>query len=243
MKEETKKKKTKTTTTTKKVTPKKTTTKKNSNKEIKVVKETVKTEVKKEKTNVFKNIWSGIKRVATFIYDKILNNPKLIIIALGVLVLAFIIAFANYKSKYKILVGDVVTKDVGIRLVQIDTNPKVNTFMATTATYLGEDKQVYDYVIGYFYQVGDEMKPLTYAKKSVTEGASLAELVSANSYKSIIEFAGNKSNKSNVKVFTNEAKSHLDKLHFIIKASTNKNNKGEYDINIDCPIKFVNIGA
>ena len=239
MKEDTKSKK-----TNKKVTTKKSTTKKTPKKEVKVVKETVKTEVKKEKkNNILKTIGSKLKVVGKFIYDKILNNPKLIILALIVLVFTFIIAFANYKSKYKILVGDVVTKDVGIRLVQIDTNPKVNTFMATTATYLGEDKQVYDYVIGYFYQVGDEMKPLTYVKKSVTEGASLAELVAANSYKSIIEFAGNKSNKSNVKVFTNESKSHLDKLHFIIKASTNKNNKGEYDINIDCPIKFVNLSA
>lgn len=232
MKEEKKKKKT----TTKKVTPKKTTTKKTPKKEIKVVKETVKVEVKKEKkNNILKTIWNKTKLVAKFIYDKILNNPKLIIVALMVLVLMFIIAFGNYKSKYKILVGDVITKDVGIRLVQIDTNPKVNTFMATTATYLGEDKQVYDYVIGYFYQVGDEMKPFVYAKKSVEKGASLAELVAANSYKSIIEFAGNTTK------FTNEAKSHFDKLHFIIKASTNKNNKGEYDINIDCPIKFVNL--
>ena len=239
MKEDTKKKK-----TNKKVTTKKSTTKKTPKNTVKVVKETVKVDVKKEKkTNILKTIGSKLKVVGKFIYDKILNNPKLIILSLIVLVFAFIIAFANYKSKYKILVGDVITQDVGIRLIQIDTNPKVNTFMATTATYLGEDKQVYDYVIGYFYQVGDEMKPLTYAKKSVTEGASLAELVAANSYKSIIEFAGNKSNKSNVKVFTNEAKSHFDKLHFIIKASTNKNNKGEYDINIDCPIKFVNLSA
>ena len=239
MKEDTKKKK-----TNKKVTTKKSTTKKTPKNTVKVVKETVKTEVKKEKkSNFFKTVGSKLKVVGKFIYDKILNNPKLIILTLIVLVLAFIIAFSNYKSKYKILVGDVITQDVGIRLIQIDMNPKVNTFMATTATYLGEDKQVYDYVIGYFYQVGDEMKPLTYAKKSVTEGASLAELVAANSYKSIIEFAGNKSNKSNVKVFTNESKSHLDKLHFIIKASTNKNNKGEYDINIDCPIKFVNLSA
>ena len=239
MKEETKKKK-----TNKKVTTKKSTTKKTPKTTVKVVKETVKTEVKKEKkNNILKTIGSKLKVVGKFIYDKILNNPKLIILALIVLVFAFIIAFSNYKSKYKILVGDVITQDVGIRLIQIDMNPKVNTFMATTATYLGEDKQVYDYVIGYFYQVGDEMKPLTYAKKSVTEGASLAELVAANSYKSIIEFAGNKSSKSNVKAFTNESKSHLDKLHFIIKASTNKNNKGEYDINIDCPIKFVNLSA
>ena len=239
MKEDTKKKK-----TNKKGTTKKSTTKKTPKNTVKVVKETVKVDVKKEKkNNILKTIGSKLKVVGKFIYDKILNNSKLIILALIVLVLTFIIAFSNYKSKYKILVGDVITQDVGIRLIQIDMNPKVNTFMATTATYLGEDKQVYDYVIGYFYQVGDEMKPLTYAKKSVTEGASLAELVAANSYKSIIEFAGNKSNKSNVKVFTNESKSHLDKLHFIIKASTNKNNKGEYDINIDCPIKFVNLSA
>ena len=232
MKEETKKTKKKTTTKT----TKKATTKKTPKKEVKVVKETVKVEVKKEKkNNILKVTWAKVKSVAKFIYDKILNNPKLIIVALMVLVLMFIIAFANYKSKYKILVGDVITKDVGIRLVQIDTNPKVNTFMATSATYLGEDKKVYDYVIGYFYQVGDEMKPFTYAKKSVKNGASLADLVSANSYKSIIEFAGNTS------AFTNEAKSHFDKLHFIIKASTNKNNKGEYDINIDCPVKFVNL--
>ena len=78
MKEDTKKKK-----TNKKVTAKKSTTKKTPKTKVKVVKETVKVDVKKEKkTNILKIIGSKLKVVGKFIYDKILNNPKLIILSL-----------------------------------------------------------------------------------------------------------------------------------------------------------------
>ena len=185
---------------------------------------------KKNKDNKFLKIIEKIKnsKVATF-----LNDPKPIIIVLMIICVLFIIAFANYKSKYKVYNGNLESENVYIRAVHIFIHPKMNVFYSSGATYTGEDKKVYQYRIGYYYETNDGYNFLKESKDELTTAVDLADIISRTSY-----FDYSESQVAEHLVFTREAQKNLGKLHFMVFASTTKETDDDFDIKIDCPIDF-----
>jgi hypothetical protein len=209
---------------TKKKTTKKTTTKKTTKK---ISEPVVKVEVVKEKG--FKTKLKDFSKKA----KSFLNDPRPIIIVLLVLVLAFIIAFANYKNKYKVYVGSFKSDEIVINTVHVYLHPSINTFYSGGATYTGEAKKVYQYQIGYYYEAKDGFNYIKDASEELSNPIDLGDIISKTSYFNYSEFR----NTSSL-IFTREAKANMGKLHFIVQASTTKETNDGYDIKIDCPIDF-----
>jgi len=168
-------------------------------------------------------------KVATF-----LNDPKPIIIVLMIICVLFIIAFANYKSKYKVYNGNLESENVYIRAVHIFIHPKMNVFYSSGATYTGEDKKVYQYRIGYYYKSGDTYYPIKESyDNSLKTPIDLKDIVSKTSYFNYSELKSEKST-----IFTQRALKNIGDLHFIISASTTESSEDDFDILIDSPINF-----
>ncbi len=189
---------------------------------------------KSKKKNKLTNILEKIKnsKVAT-----LLNDPKPIIVVLMIICVLFIIAFSNYKSKYKVYDGSVETDSISIRAVHVYIHPKMNVFFSSGATYTGEEKKVYQYQIGYYYKVGDTYHPIKESYDySLATPVDLKDIISKTSYFNYSEFNSGKNTKSNI--FTNNAVKNIKDLHFIVSASTTESTEDEFDIQIDSPINF-----
>lgn len=186
---------------------------------------------KKKKDNKLKTFLSKLKdsKVAKFF-----NDPRPLIIVLMVICVLLIVAFANYKSKYKVYSGYYESDTISIRAVHVYTHPKLNIFFSSGASYLGEKKQVYQYKIGYYYKSGDTYYSLKETwEDSATSPVDLADIISKVSYFNYTEFTSKSSN-----IFTPRALDNLDDIHFMVYASTTESTDDKYDIAIDCKIDF-----
>lgn len=199
--------------------------------------------VKKDnKKNVKKNtkkenkVLTKIKNVLLKIRD-VLNNPKPIIICLGIICLLFIYAFLNYSKKYNIYVGSINSEDIKIKLIQIDLNPKINTIFSTSASYSAEDKKVYQYDIGFYYESKGELVDVSSIANQLSNPISLSELIQTGSYLNVVEYADQES------FFTKNFKNNIKNLRFIVKASTTSDKEDEPDIVYDIPVEFINLNA
>ena len=164
---------------------------------------------------------------------KFLNDPRPIIIVLIVLCILFIVAFANFKSKYRFYSGNYVSDTISIRRINAYFHPKVNSFFSSGATYTGEAKKVYQYRIGYYYEYGKDLVFIKEATDSLETAIDLGDIINKTSYYDYSEFASGES-----LVFTRQARENLGKLHFMVFASTTKEEDDDFDIEIDCPIDF-----
>ena len=107
----------------------------------------------------------------------------------------FIIAFSNYKSKYKVYDGNVETDSISIRAVHVYIHPRMNVFFSSGATYTGEEKKVYQYQIGYYYKVGDTYYPIKESYDySLETPVDLKDIISKTSYFNYSEFNSGKNN-------------------------------------------------
>ena len=204
---------------------KKKTTKKNVKKTtVKTVKQETKAEVVKQESKL-KRIGGKVK--AFF------NDPRPIIIVLLILVCLFIVAFANYKNKYKVYQGFYTSDTINIRSIHAYIHPKVSTFYSSGAVYTGEAKKVYQYQIGFYYETSDGYNFIKESTDSLDTAIDLADIINRTSY-----FDYSESEIAENLVFTREAKENIGKLHFIVQASTTKDTDDGYDIQIDCPIDF-----
>ena len=145
----------------------------------------------------------------------------------------FIVAFANFKSKYRFFSGNYVSDTISIRRINAYFHPKVNSFFSSGATYTGEAKKVYQYRIGYYYEYGKDLIFIKEATDSLETAIDLGDIINKTSYYDYSEFASGES-----LVFTRQARENLGKLHFMVFASTTKEEDDDFDIEIDCPIDF-----
>lgn len=186
---------------------------------------------KKKKDNKLKSFFKKVKESKVF---KFFNDPRPIIIALAIICFLLIIAFANYKSKYKVYAGSYESDQIAIRAVHIYTHPKLNVFYASGASYTGEKTNVYQYKIGYYYKSGDTYYALKETvEDSATSPVDLADIVSKVSYLNYSEYTNKSSN-----IFTPRALNNLDDIHFLVYASTTEATDDTYDLVIDCKIDF-----
>lgn len=166
---------------------------------------------------------------------KFFNNPVPIVIFLIILNAFLLIYIANYNSKNKIFVGDINREDIQIVNVHYFTNGDMNYFYASNAEYLGEEKEIYSYQIGY-YVISDNNEYIELATRSnsLENSSSLKEIIKEMSGWSFAE-----SDQSEY-FFNNKVLRYMDNLHFVVKASTTKDNKTA-DIVIDYPVESTKI--
>lgn len=207
--------------TTKKPVEKKTTVKKKVTKKVETKKEEVKVEVKKESK-------------LTKIKDKLkifFNSSQPLIVVLALMVVALLIYNINYSKHDTVYIGHYLQDNGSIGTIHYFTNHKINLFYATPASFEGDDVDLYAYEIGYYYELGDKLKPFIVRSGMQQEKVSLKKIINDNSYFNISELSTNKA------YFTDEAKDNLDKLHFVVYGSTKKDDS-KIDYVLDFPIEF-----
>lgn len=203
-------------TTKKTVAPKKTTaTKKTTVKKpakkvetkIEVKKEVkVDTKVKKEKVKV-----SFKERIKKFF-----NSPQPLFVVFTLIIIGLLMYIVQYTKHDTIMTGSYIGEQGSIGAIHCFTNHKINVFYATPVTYTGEDKKIYGYDMGYYYESGEELKPFLVRSGQSDTALSIKDVVTKNSSFNISELASSNS------YFTEEVMNNLDKLHFIVYAATTK---------------------
>lgn len=207
--------------TTKKATTKKSTTAK---KQVKTIKEE---SSKKEEIKNENKVLGSLKRF--------FNHPAPLIIILICLVLFLTMYIADYNGKNKIYVGSLDKKDIAIVNVHFFLNGDMNYFHAANAAYLGEDKEIYTFQIGY-YAVDEKNNYYELATRanSLENKTSLKDVIDENSGWSFAE------SDKGVLHFTDDVRKNVDNIHFVVKASTEKGST-KPDIVIDYPVDLEKI--
>lgn len=166
---------------------------------------------------------------------KFFNHPAPLIIILICLVLFLTMYIADYNSKNKIYVGSLDKKDIAIVNVHFFLNGDMNYFHAANAAYLGEDKEIYTFQIGY-YAVDEKNNYYELATRanSLENKTSLKDVIDENSGWSFAE------SDKGVLHFTDDVRKSVDNIHFVVKASTEKGST-KPDIVIDYPVDLEKI--
>ena len=195
-------------TVAKKPAAKKTTTKKVV-KKIDVKKDEVKkTEIKKEKVKV--SLKERLKRF--------FNSPQPLFVMFTLIIIGLLLYIVQYSKHDTIMTGSYMQDNGSISTIHVFTNHKINVFYATTAQYTGEDQKIYSYNIGYYYETGngDELKPFLVRSGQSDTAISLKDVITKSSAFNISELASSQS------YFKEDVMNNLDKLHFVVYASTLK---------------------
>lgn len=154
------------------------------------------------------------------------RNPKVLIIILSFICLFLILFVFNTIKNNKIFIGEVKTEELIITDIHCFTNNNMNFFYANNAYYLGEDKEIYAYEIGYYVEYYDDYISFLTRKGELDEATSLKDVVNELSRWKIGEL-----HKQN-HYFKKKIINNINNLHFIIKARTSEEN-GEWDIVLD----------
>lgn len=224
--------------TTKEPVVKKSTVKKTAvKKPVKKVTETkviTKIEVKKDE---LKKTEIVSKKEKISLKDKLknfFNSPQPLFVVFIFIILGLLFYNIQYSKHDTIYVGHYTGDNGTVGAIHCFTNHKINVFYATTATYDGEDKKLYAYEIGYYYEDGEDLKPFVIRSGKMDTGVSVKQIINENSYFNISELATSK-----VK-FTEDAMQKMDKLHFVVYGATKKDSD-VVDFVIDYPIEFDHI--
>ncbi|MDE6292088.1 MAG: hypothetical protein K2L98_00240, partial [Bacilli bacterium] len=195
----------------------------------KQVKSVKKDENKKvESANSSKSkIWTSLKNF--------FNHPAPLIIILICIVLFLTMYIANYNSKNKIYVGSLAESDLAIVNVHFFLNGDMNYFHAANAAYLGEDKEIYTFQVGYYaVDSNNNYYELATRANSLENKTSLKDVIEENSGWSFGE------SDKGVLHFTNDVRNNVDNIHFVVKASTEKGST-KPDIVIDYQVDLKKI--
>ncbi|MDE5630145.1 MAG: hypothetical protein K2I70_00945 [Bacilli bacterium] len=213
--------------TTKKKTTKKGTTAKKQVKTATEEKKEIKEEIKKDEVKKESKIRDSLKRF--------FNHPAPLIIILICIVLFLTMYIADYNSKNKIYVGSLDKKDIAIVNVHFFLNGDMNYFHAANAAYLGEDKEIYTFQIGYYaVDSNNNYYELATRANSLENKTSLKDVIDENSGWSFAE------SDKGILHFTEDVRKNIDNIHFVVKASTEKGSTNP-DIVIDYPVDLEKI--
>lgn len=200
-----------------------------------MVKEKNGTKVKETKTNKNKEVVE--KNKSNKVIGKVkraLNNPLPMLIVLTIIIVVLLIYIITSNHESKIYVGEINKEDVNVVNVHYFANNEMNYFYASNATYLGEDKKIYYFQIGYYaVDPNGTLYELATRSGKLEKPTSLKDVVSEQSGWNIAELA-NPNLTNGKKFFDNDVLRNLENLHFVILASTDKENSNEPDIKIVC---------
>ena len=163
------------------------------------------------------------------------DNPIPLIIVLIALNGFLLLYISNYNDKNRIYVGSIEKTDISVVNVHYFTNGDMNYFYASNAAYLGEDKKIYSYEMGYYVKnMKGEFVPFATRSRKLDEPVTLATTVSEMSGWNFAEA------DSTTKFFTSEVLNYMDELYFIVKASTEENST-KADIYIEYPVDTIKV--
>ncbi len=177
-------------------------------------KTTIKTpvEVKEEVKVVEKKVKTPLKERV----KKFFNSPQPLFVVFILIIVALLMYIVQYSKHDIIMTGSYTGNDGSIGAIHCFSNHKLNVFFATSASYTGEDKKIYGYNIGYYYESGDELKPFLVRTGKSDTALSIKQVVQETSTWNVSELS-----TSNA-YFTDEVLNNLDKLHFVVYAATQK---------------------
>lgn len=167
---------------------------------------------------------------------KFFNNPLPMLIVLTVIIIILLFYIVNHSQESKIFVGKVDMDDVQVVNIHYFTNNDMNYFYASNAAYLGDNKKVYSYQIGY-YAVGSDGVFHEFATRAgqLDNASPLSDIVTEKSGWTISELA------QNDYFFDKDVLHNIDNLHFVILASTDKEKPNDPDIKIDYKVELLKI--
>lgn len=169
------------------------------------------------------------------------NNPLPMLIILTVIIVILLIYIVTTSHESKIYVGEINKEDVNVVNIHYFANNEMNYFYASNAVYLGKDKKVYSFQIGYYaVDANGVFYELATRAQKLENATSLRDIVSENSGWSISELA-NPNLTDGKKFFDSNVLNNLDNLHFVILASTDKEKPNNPDITIDYKIDLTKL--
>ncbi len=163
------------------------------------------------------------------------NRPTPLIIVLICLCAFLTLYIYNYNAKNRIFIGEVIEENLQIVNVHYFTNGDMNYFYASPALYIGEDKKIYSFQMGYYVvdKNGNYIELATRARE-LEKKDSLASITEEMSAWNFAE------PDKGEHFFTKEVMENLDSLRFVIKATTKKDTT-EADFVIDYPVKMTKL--
>jgi len=160
-----------------------------------------------------------------------LNNTFPMVVVLSIVCVILLGYIYTHKNDDNIYVGTVSNENVTIGNVHYFKNSKINYFYSSPASYTGEDKKVYSFQIGYFVEDNKgELIPFLTRSDKVEKGISLKQITLEMTSWNIIEL------DSTGSYFNKDVKPYLNKVHFVIKATSKDDNN--YDIVIDSKVDY-----
>lgn len=170
-----------------------------------------------------------------------LNNPLPMLIVLTIIIVILLVYIFTTSHESKIYVGSINQEDVNVVNVHYFANNDMNFFYASNAVYLGEDKKVYSFQIGYYaVDANGKFYELATRAKQLEKATSLRDVVTENSGWTISELANPKLTEGK-KFFDNDVLNNLENLHFVILASTDKDKPNDPDITVDYKIELTKL--
>ena len=191
------------------------------------VKQKKNVKVEEKKVTKFSKVLDALKRF--------FNNPAPLIIVLVALNAFLLLYISNYNDKNRIYVGSIEKSDVAVVNVHYFTNGDMNYFYASNALYNGDKKNIYSYERGYYVKdLKGEFIPFAVRSGKLDKAIDLSTTITEMSGWNFAEA------DSSTKFFTSDVLKYMDKLYFIVKASTEENST-KADVYIEYPVDTVKV--
>lgn len=191
------------------------------------VKEKKNVKVEEKKVTKFSKVLDALKRF--------FNNPAPLIIVLVALNAFLLLYISNYNDKNRIYVGSIEKSDVAVVNVHYFTNGDMNYFYASNALYNGDKKNIYSYEMGYYVKdLKGEFIPFAVRSGKLDKAIDLSTTITEMSGWNFAEA------DSSTKFFTSDVLKYMDKLYFIVKASTEENST-KADVYIEYPVDTIKV--
>lgn len=191
------------------------------------VKQKKNVKVEEKKVTKFSKVLDALKRF--------FNNPAPLIIVLVALNAFLLLYISNYNDKNRIYVGSIEKSDVAVVNVHYFTNGDMNYFYASNALYNGDKKNIYSYEMGYYVKdLKGEFIPFAVRSGKLDKAIDLSTTITEMSGWNFAEA------DSSTKFFTSDVLKYMDKLYFIIKASTEENST-KADVYIEYPVDTIKV--
>lgn len=191
------------------------------------VKQKKNVKVEEKKVTKFSKVLDALKRF--------FNNPAPLIIVLVALNAFLLLYISNYNDKNRIYVGSIEKSDVAVVNVHYFTNGDMNYFYASNALYNGDKKNIYSYEMGYYVKdLKGEFIPFAVRSGKLDKAIDLSTTITEMSGWNFAEA------DSSTKFFTSDVLKYMDKLYFIVKASTEENST-KADVYIEYPVDTIKV--
>lgn len=162
------------------------------------------------------------------------NNPTPIFLVLILWIVVLMVYCYSLQKANKMFVGSISDKEIAVNNIHCFVNNDMNYFHASSALFTGKDQTIYAYNIGYYVESNGELIQFATKSGNFEKGQSLATTVTELSSWSFGETSYQRS------LFTKEVVDNIDKLHFVISASTKPDSQVE-DVYYDAPVTISKI--